>query len=403
MKAKIGSDIVLNIAASIMPIFVLQFVFLPLVASEISASSYGQLLTLIGLMSLSASTLGSVLNNIRLLTFKTYEQSSEKGDFNLLVILFNFINICIMTIFIFVFMEDGLTYKIVFLAASILLLLIDYGRVEFRINLNYMRVFYESSFIVAGYGVGYLLFKYTGHWQYIFLIGYLSSFLYIISKTKLFKEPFIKTNMFKSTSSQAVILLVSGLLIATATYVDRLLLYPTLGSEAVAIYYIATLLGKSVFLVIQPVAGVLLSYLARLQRMENKYFYLLLFLSALVGAVGYFVIIAISEPFLAHLYPDYYEEALKYIKVTTLASVITLICNVINPMIIKFCNLKWQLVINATYLVNFLLFSFLFMQFYGLIGLCIGVVIASAVNLIGMIGVYYFFGMNAKHPAVSSS
>lgn len=95
-KRKIISDITLNILASVGPIFVLQFLILPLVASKINSDSYGQLLTIVGLMNLSAATLGNVLNNSRLINYKKYEELNIEGDFNIILKVFFINNICVM-------------------------------------------------------------------------------------------------------------------------------------------------------------------------------------------------------------------------------------------------------------------------------------------------------------------
>ena len=287
-KRKIVSDITLNILASVIPIFVLQFLALPLVASKIDSDSYGQLLTIVGLMNLSAATLGNVLNNSRLINYKKYEELKIEGDFNILLGVFFIINICIMFLGLWYY-EKIFNMVNIFLImfASIFLLADGYGRVEFRIKLNFKYILMDSIFLMIGYGIGLIIFMISGYWRFIYLCGFVSSFLFVFNKTTIFRESFRKTALFKETTSQTRLLLISGLLLGTATYVDRLLLYPLLGGAAVSIYYTATILGKTISLFVQPIAGVILSYLAQLKKLENNNFYILLVASMIVGGIGY--------------------------------------------------------------------------------------------------------------------
>ncbi|MCI3922716.1 hypothetical protein MO973_21010 [Paenibacillus sp. TRM 82003] len=396
MAAKILSNIGLNILASVFPIFLLQFFLFPVIASRTTADSYGQFLTIVGIMSLFASTIGNVLNNSRLLNFKKYDEEKITGDYNLLLVGLVLVNIFLMGGALWFFVGTNFLLNFFILMASILLLLIDYGRVEFRIRLNYKKMLCDSFFLMAGYIIGFLFFLKTGNWLYIYFFGYAMSFLYILKKTTLFQENFTRTYLFKQTASQTLLLLTSGLLIGAGTYIDRILLFPLLGGEAVSIYFIATILGKTLFLVIQPVAGVMLSYLAGMQKFQNKLFFALTGTAIILGGFGYVMVVLISKPVLYFLYPNYAAEALMYIKVTTLASIISLASNIINPVIMRFCHLKWQVFINATYMLNYTFVSLLFLKHLGLFGFCVGIVIAGGVNFVFMVILYYVLNIRSK-------
>jgi O-antigen/teichoic acid export membrane protein len=396
-RRAIISDIILNIFASIMPIFILQFLLLPFVASKLDADSYGQVLTIIGLMNLSAASLGSILNNSRLINYKKYEEQKVEGDFNILLIVLFLINVCIMAFGLW-FYEETYNEVNIFLImiASCFLLLKGYGVVEFRTKLNYKYILVDSIFLLIGYGVGFLLFLLSGYWQFIFFCGFASSFIFVFIKTKIFRESYRRTALFKKTISQTLSLLIAGLFLGIATYVDRLLLYPLLGGAAVSIYYTATIIGKTVSLVIQPIAGVFLSYLAQLQKLDKKFFYILLATSFVVGIIGYWATILISKPVLTLLYPQYVDGALKYIYITTLTIIITIISSMINPLVLRFCDTKWQVFIDGTYLVLYITFSVILLDLYGLMGFIVGTLIASIIKLLIILMIYFFFNIKAQ-------
>ncbi|WP_088052519.1 polysaccharide biosynthesis protein [Virgibacillus dakarensis] len=390
MKKKIISDVLLNILASVFPIFILQFILLPLVASDIDANSYGYLITIIAWINLSALTLGSVLNNSRLIYNSTYEELNFKGDYNILLLSFLLINILITPIGVWYFEKEfNLINIVLMLFISIFMFVRGYAIVEFRIKLNYKYILLDSVYVMVGYGVGYVLFIISDYWQLIYLCGFVFSFLFVVNKTNILREPFNRTPLFKKTSLRTFTLLVSALLNGVTVYLDKLLLFPLLGGLSVSIYYTATILGKTITLVIGPTTGVFLSYLARLKKIENKSFLILLVSSFIVGVIGYFFVILISKPLLGFLYPQFVSEALNYIYITTLSIIITITSNILNPVILKFCGVKWQVIINFIYLINYTGLSLILLNYYGLMGFCIGILIASIIKLFSIIIVYF--------------
>jgi O-antigen/teichoic acid export membrane protein len=396
-KKRIITDISLNILSSVFPVLFLQFLILPSIASKINANSYGELLTIVGLMSLSSGTLGNILNNSRLIHYKSYEELKLKGDYIQLLGIFLLINTCIMFLGLWYYVESRSLINIFFIIlTSTFLFLRGYGRVEFRIKLNFKYILIESIYLMIGYGIGLLLFLITGYWQFIYLFGFSISFFYVFCKTDILREPFKRTELFRFTATQTLFLLISGLLLGIATYIDRLLLYPALGGVAVTIYYISTILGKTISLVIQPISGVFLSYLAHKKKVNNKSVYVMLCVSLLIGSLGYVITILISKPLLTLLYPQYVIEALNYIHVTTLTIIITIISDMLSPLVLKFCDLKWQIVINGTYLSVLIFLSLFLLDSYGLMGFCVGLLIASIIKLLSMIVIYYFLNIRTN-------
>ncbi|MGL5479557.1 MAG: hypothetical protein ACRDCB_11005, partial [Clostridium sp.] len=98
----IGYDVVLNIIATMLPIFILQFIILPLIAKEVVEDTYGLIVTLISLITLLVQSVSISLSNTRLLLNQKYNEEEVKGDFNLILIIYlllNLIFIIIGTIF----------------------------------------------------------------------------------------------------------------------------------------------------------------------------------------------------------------------------------------------------------------------------------------------------------------
>lgn len=391
MKRKIIFDVILNLIATLIPMFALQFLVLPQVALKIGADSYGQLLAIIAFMYLSASSFGSVLNNSKLIHYKRYEELKTQGDFNIILVIFLILNALIMTLGLLYYGQSlNLLTNFSLVLISSILLFNTYASAEFRIKLNFKNILINSIMLFFGYLIGFLFFLFTGYWSLIYLFGLGLNILFLIYKTSIWREHYIRTRLFRSTFKEVIMLLGSGVLVSLGAYVDKLIIFPLLGGAAVSIYYTATILGKTIALAIGPITGVLLSYLAHMRRFSTNNFKSLLLISSIVGFIGYWSVIIISEPLLVLIYPQYVEDAIQYIPVTTLSIIITIISSVINPILLKFLSARWQLFINGLYMLIYVPVSMCLLNLHGLMGFCIGILIANFTKLLIMIITYFY-------------
>jgi len=391
MKKKIFFDVILNLLATLIPMFALQFLILPQVALKIGADSYGQLLAIIAFMYLSASSFGSVLNNAKLIHYKRYEELNTQGDFNIVLVIFLILNAIIMFLGLLYYGKSlNVLTNISLILISSILLFNTYASVEFRIKLNFKNILMNSIMLFFGYLIGFALFLFTGYWSLIYLCGLGLNILFLIYKTSIWRENYSKTPLFRSTFKEVIMLLGSGILVSLGAYVDKLIILPLLGGAAVSIYYAATILGKTIALAIGPITGVLLSYLAHMKKFSSNNFKFLLLISSIVGFIGYWSVIIISEPLLVLIYPQYVEDAIQYIPVTTLSIILTIISSVINPVLLKFSSAKWQMFINGLYMLIYVPLSMYLLSLHGLMGLCIGILIANFIKLLTMITTYFY-------------
>lgn len=385
-KKKIISDMILNIIATAIPVFVLQLIILPRIAIYVDDEKYGFLVTILSLLNIVPSTMGNALNNIRLIKEKKAEVSS---DYNIILLILIFVNLIIVSTFMFIYKEKTTVWDLILtLMVSILWLAREYFIVAFRIVLNYKYIVICNAVMVFGYGIGYTLFLCTHNWQYIYIFGFVVSMIFIFSKSRLWKEPLKFTNRFKDITVQTALLFFSNLLTRVTTYADKMMIFPLLGGSVVSVYYTATLFGKVVSMAITPVSSVILSYLSKSTQKNNKVFGQAFSVSMLVCLVGYFICVIISRPILTLLYPQFATKALHYIFVTTGTVVITALIAIINPFVLKFFDMRWQVLINLSYVIVYIVISLAFLYFGGLMGFCIGALVSTILKLFFMIIVY---------------
>ena len=396
MKLSIRSfvkDSILNIFVTFVPLVVLQFVVYPILAGSMTQEQYGMMISCYSLMYLIGGTLGTELNRVRLVGDAKYVKEGLKGDFNIVLIgniILGFIS-CIVFGNIFI---DGMNVTDIALLSitCVFIILNSYLDVGFRLILNYKHIAVVQLINVIGYILGVFLFKISNMWIFVYLSGLILGFVYLISFTSLIKEPLRKTQFFKKTLFDDINLAFSGFLNRVLLYGDKILLLPLGGSEMVSIYYIATLIGKTVLMSIEPINTVMLSYLVKMKTISMKNFQVVIILLSTICAIGYAVCMVISKPLLNFLYPMWAEETTGLIWMVTLAMCISAMGNVINSFVLKECTMQWQTIINSIIIIVFIVLAVLLINIKGLFGYCIAVTVAYTVRLAIIIGVYYYQG-----------
>lgn len=386
---KVITDMIINIVASVIPVAVLQLLVLPRIAIVVGDESYGLIVTLVALLSVVPSTFGNVLNNIRLLHNESYIEKDECGDFNILLLISEVL--CTFIVFTFSWLYlGGINIKniILLIAASVLWLARDYYVVVFRIRLNYYFIFLDNCILSVGHIIGWRLFVATGDWQLVYIIGYAASLTFIITQSALWKEPLERTGLFYIVTKESIILMVANVLNRLMTYADKLLLYPLLGGAMVSIYYAASIFAKIAALAITPITSVILSYISKMKKRPDSVFKITMAVGIFVCAIVYVACLVVAKPVLTLIYPQFVDEAIVYIPITSAAMVFITLSTIINPFILKFYDINWQIKINAVSLVFYVVSSYCLLKALGLLGFCIGVALTNLIKTLYLIYVY---------------
>jgi len=97
-------DFIYSIFASALPIVIIQLILYPIMARIISPAIYVELLTRIGIVNMIFISLGTPLENTRLISNERYVEESILCDFNILLISANLFGIILISIiFNFIF------------------------------------------------------------------------------------------------------------------------------------------------------------------------------------------------------------------------------------------------------------------------------------------------------------
>jgi len=374
-----------NTAAYALPVFLQQFVVYPLMASKLGAEANGQFLTLIAMNYFVINITVSVLSSIRLLRHAEYAERQEKGDFNLLLLIFAVINGVTVIGGTIYYGGQSVSPLEVFLSVVVALLFVyqNYIVAQYRIELRFRNILINNLLLCLGYflglGVMYFIFPY---WQMVFIVPYAITTVYDYTHTDYIKEPIRVTPLFSGTVEKYFVLLSSSLLASMVTYGDRLLLYPLMDGASVSIFTSAQLVGKILQMVATPVSGFLLALLANQKNFQFRIKWHHPVLCAAVCGACYLGMLVVSRPLIGFLYADWAEQSIQYVSLTAVNGVLHMVGVMLNVFVLRFCNAKWQVVKSAVYLAVYIAISFTLLQFFGLWGFCLGNVLASCTELL---------------------
>lgn len=388
---KTVKDIMLNIFSTAIPLLILQFFALPYAAKILDTERYGVAVTIISFLSIIPISIGSALNNTKLLMSNDYETKETGDDFKILLLAGNLLNIMCMLVYLVFFIDTYNKADIVLtIIISILTVCKEFLIVHFLIKIDYKSVLINNIFLSFGYIIGIILLRKYPYWQIIYILGLTFSLGHIIKKGHFEHFKRKKTVLFSKALKQASILTICFILSKTTIYADKLLLFPLLGGTSVSVYYISSLMGKTISLGIGPVQGVLLTNLARKKEVKENLFCMAFIFSSLLGIIAYFFAVSLCKPVLRILYPQSYLDALVLLPVTTATAIISSISVLLNSFLLKLCDLKWQWGISAAGIILYIGLAYLFFFIGGIKFFCYGILLATVLKLIMIIWVYMY-------------
>lgn len=398
-KKKVLVDFLLNFIASLLTTGITQLLLFPWLSRIMSEEKYGLVLAIMGVVNTITGTVGGSLNNTRLIVNSEYDGNAMKGDFNLLLIFLSLLGLIAFLAYLFYQHIFGFTIvlllSILILAASFR----NYGTVFYRLSLNYKKILLSSVIISAGSIAGMMIiyyFELSDLWYFPFLLGEIFGIVYILLSTKVLREGCKFTKMKNRVIKIEIVLLTTTLLSNVLTYLDRLVLLPLLGGEAVSIYTVASFLGKSFGTIMLPLAGVLLSYYAQKNYIMTKSKYWKINLMMFGLGIPFFLISIFLSPVVTRwFYPTIVDDAIKYMVLANSSAIILTIANMTQPAVLKYASIKWQIIIQLIYAILYLGFGYFGSKLYGLMGFAVAALFASVIRLL----VLYLVG----HVAISKT
>ncbi len=392
-------DFVLNIAASVIYTVSTQFIAYPFLSRVVTSAEYGLILTLMGVANAIGVSVGNPLNNTKIILQKEYDDpltagiGKAKGDFNLMFVFGALFNLIFVSVLSYVVLGEFSPVIPGLMVISLLVLFRAYYTVTFRLVINYRKYLYSSIFSLAGYLFGALV---TGMakqsmpgaswtWIFVFVFGELFACIFIyFNAGNLFAEKLTAGPLFNTALKKYLFIMSAAVLSTLMIYMDRFFIFPFLGAEQVSVYNVSSFLGKTAGIIMSPISGVLLTYYAKESRLTLKQFAGRMGIFLMFSALFYGGILVAGVRVTGLLYPTIIESTLPFFRIANLATTIFILGNTIQPTLIRFCNVKWQPVVQVIYLIIYLTAGIYGMKYHGLMGFCYAVLAANVVKVLLM-------------------
>ena len=381
LSKKLLKDIFVNALAYGVVLLVLQIAVYPLLGLILSAEKYGTILLLMGIANLISGSIGSSLNNTRLILHEQYTKNGIIADYNIIVV-FSAVITGIIAFGVTRFFNSLSILEILFFIFFIVLATLKtYYMVSFRLVLNFSGLLKCNLISAGGHLIGILIVHYFGSWPLAFFLGELAGLVYLVFSIDLLREPFKKSYLFSTVVKNMLFILGSGLIGNLIVYFDRFIIFPVLGADDVAAFTVASFFGKGLSLLVGPVSGVFLGYFSqpgfemRVARFRN----LTIISLCSIGAFA-LISILISEWITRFFYPTIFDSAQPYILIANLAAIVFVSTGILRPAVLKFASTKWQPIIQAVHALCYFGLGLIALHYYGLMGFCFAVLAANSIN-----------------------
>lgn len=382
-KRAIASNTLYTMGGMLVMNGVLQLVIYPLLYRHMGDKELGGLLFIMGLVAIVCPSVGQALNTSRLVVRRTHPVTN--GDYDWLLLGFGGLGSLIA-----VFLSRGSLESVGMGIGVFLLLLVTvfryYGDVEYRLNLNYKRYFIYYCLVSAGYVAGYAAFRLTGWWVLIFLGGEVAAIVYVAVTGQIFRQFLTRSESFPVACQRGFFLMLSYLVTNTTLNMDKLVLKSILGEEAVTHFYVVSLIGKTMVLLVAPINTIVISYLTKRKELLTRSQFGKASLAGGVVSFVFFLASQIGTPLFVWLfYRNLYDTVKNLITVVNLGQILGMYSAYLFILVLTFTDEKWQLWLQAAHFVILAVVSVTGTKVYGIQGFAWALLGANALRIAAVI------------------
>ena len=400
MKNKLKAllnDSVWSIAGLVLMNVAAQFLVYPFWNKTFGSEKYGEIIYLLSLMNIVSNTLGGACNYARITL--SAKGNTRNADY-LTLLKASTAATVIFSAAVCVLNRDSLSAadQVCYILLNCLTLWRFYSDIEYRLHLNYKGYFLYYLVIGIGYSAGMLLVYAFRIWALALIPGELLGILLVRVKGSILKKDGEFSREELSEPLKLFLLLSGSYFINYLIFnSDRILIKHTIGNAAVSIFYLSSLLGKTMSLITTPFNGVISGYLARFKgELRVKFMNAVTVISVLtaiaaagVCTVGSYIIIPI-------LYPEDFEAAKDGFFICNLSQTFYFVSNIVAVVILRFSKSKFQVFMNVVYAAAFAAVCIPLSVVYRLDGFYAGLLITSLSRFLFGVGVGYHTAFSSR-------
>lgn len=349
------NDSVWSIAGLVLMNVVAQFIVYPAWNRRLGNEVYGDVLYLISMMNILVISAGTACNSVRMV--RSTAGTTQNGDYSMILLVITALAVPVCTVLYLQNQPGASVMEItLFSVLAVLTLWRFYADVRYRLRLDYHGYFLYYLVISLGYGLGIILFWVTGHWALALIPGELAGICMAYFRDDLLRRDFLRlSGSWKTTVRMSAALLGAYMISNIIFNGDRMILNLLMGGTAVTVYYLASLLGKTMSLITTPLNSVIIGYLARYKhdltvQLMNALAGLVL-AASVVGTAGCTLASYILIPI---LYPQNFEMVKPFFLIANLTQILYFASNVVVTVLLRFSKVGYQITVNSIYAAAFL-------------------------------------------------
>ncbi len=279
-----------------------------------------------------------------------------------------------------------------------------YAEVSFKLTLRFGRNVGFYAAIGAGYLVGLPLARVAGAWPLAILVGEGAGilFAYLVDDT-LRRDARATHGAFCDVLRGSAVFFLSEGVSLFIFNADRILLRNVLDGEAVALYYLATLVGKTASFVALPLSSVLLGYLSRYEGAISRKTVRKILFFALVAVLLFTLLCTLGGHVIVRvLYPVQYAAVAPLLLPGSLTGVLFFVTSVLLTVLLRFARRGVQLLIGASFALCFFALGIPAARAAGLRGFVLAAVLAGGVRflLASLLFLFLVGGKKSGHEEV---
>lgn len=387
------ADLAWSLAALVLMNGTVQIVLYPRLSRLLGTEEYGNMLFVVGIATIFGAGIGCAVSNARLLR----QRQEYAGNLDYLLCLLG----CTLPACL---AAGAVAWQVLppvqAVLAAVLTLAIAlryYSDVEYRLSLNYRTYFVYYLLLSAGYLAGLLLWKLVPSWPVVLLLGEGACVLFCMAGGKIY-HPLTGHRRTAELLRGTAQLMLSYLLYNAVVQLDRVFLRMVMDSRAVTLFYVASLLGKAIALLVGPLNTVLVSRLTRREQRLDFRRTLLLTGAVVVCAGVFYLAVSLAAPVVVRwLYPELYDLVLPYTALANLGQILCFAGSLELTLLLTLAPARWQLLIQGGYALLFAAGGLYGVQTAGLAGFVWATAAAGAVRFAAAVGLLlYYAGRNRQ-------
>lgn len=373
---KIAKDTFFTMLSLCLYNFILQIVIYPRLCSRVGDDYFGKIVYMLSFVSLFSIAIGNSVGDEYLL-FTERGTAPRFPDVFKTLLLFCGAGLLIFALYAVFTGEEIKSLGLCLFLTGVTAFRV-FAAALFKIQKKFTGFFVYHCVLCAGYIAGVLVFASEKLWYFAFMAGELAAcvFTFFYCRSGQFLGAGEYAFRFRK---EAFFLLLSSLAHMASLNFDRILLGRMQGNYEVSLYYVSSLLGKTIVLFSSPLNTMLLAYGYKFAaRLSVKKFIKIVGIiisgSLLIFLCAYFA----TTVFVPIFYPSLYQDAKSLFAPVTMGQILLFLPSMPLTILLMVGGSKWHAVVQYAYIALYFGLLWILVQRLGVLGAGYAAILAGA-------------------------